>query len=468
MIFQALRSLLSRYREALAEAWAARRSLDAERRTPEELEFLPAALSLRDTPVHPLPRRLLWGLLIMLALALGWSTIGRIDVVAVGRGKVVPGSGSKTIQAAELAVVKTIHVRDGQAVRRGDPLIDFDSSLTEADVARISGDIEARRIDEAIAGAMLDCMQRNVRPEPLDAQLADLKAETIEAANIRLMGSYRSMRSEIDEKNSEMSQFDTQLAAAKASVRALERMVPLSREISANLRSLSSKEFVARSQYLDKEQFRLSQERELVAQQFDARKASASRELLLRQKGTVVARWRLSTLDTLHRAREERRSLEKELEKAVRRDQLMHLAAPVDGTVQQVVVKTEGGVVQEAQTLMIVVPRSDPIEVEAMLPNKDVGFVRPGMEVEIKVDAFEFTRYGLVKGTIRTLSTDSIDTENSGPVYAMRIVVDETPPSITLSPGMSVSAEVKIGSRRIIEYFLSPLNVYLHDSLRER
>ena len=147
---------------------------------------------------------------------------------------------------------------------------------------------------------------------------------------------------------------------------------------------------------------------------------------------------------------------------------MMHLAAPVDGTVQQVVVKTEGGVVQEAQSLMIVVPKSDPIEVEAMLLNKDVGFVRPGMEVEIKVDAFEFTRYGLVKGTIRTLSTDSIDTENSGPVYAMRIVVDETPSSITLSPGMSVSAEVKIGSRRIIEYFLSPLNVYLHDSLRER
>lgn len=467
-IFASFNTLMARYRDVLSEAWQQRSKLEPPARSTEELEFLPAAMSLRDTPVHPMPRKLLWGLLIMLVLALAWSTIGRIDIVAVGRGKVVPGSGSKLIQSSELAVVRQIHVKDGQHVRRGDPLVDFDSSITQADVSRIEAALEARRIDYAIATLMLECISRNIAPRSLRKILSDLPPDTILRANMRLFGNFRSMRSQIDEKESEMKQLDTQRDAGEASLAALEEMVPLSREVSENLKTLSSKEFVARSQYLDKEQLRLAQEKDVITQRFDITKTEATRALSLRQKITVMSRWRQDMLNMQHTAAEEKKALEEELIKAKRRDQLMHLVAPVDGTVQQLAVKTEGGVVQEAQTLMVVVPEGDPIEIEAMLLNKDIGFVRPGMPVEVKVDTFEFTKYGLVRGEISTISNDSIDNEKTGPVYAMRIVVDTIPEDIDLSAGMSVVAEVKIGSRRIIEYFLSPLNVYLHDSFRER
>ncbi|KAA0972236.1 HlyD family type I secretion periplasmic adaptor subunit [Aureimonas fodinaquatilis] len=467
-ILHDLAPLWRRYKDIFSEAWKERRSLDAPKRSTDELNFLPSALSLRDTPVNPAPRILAWGIIIMFSLALIWSFVGRMDVIASGRGKVVPGSGSKIVQAAEVSVVKSIYVKDGQKVAKGDKLIQLDDKMVAADVERFEAQIAAKRIDHAIATSVLKAMEDHSQPESLRSKLADLPQEDISQADIRLLGRYQAMETAIEEKNAELRQLDTQLAASKASLDGLEQVIPITRELSASLESLTKKDFVSRSQFLGKEQERLVQERSLIDQKFEVEKTSSSRDTSQRQKDNLISRWRQEMLDLQSTSAQDVQVLGKELVKARRRQELMMLVAPVDGTVQELAIKTEGGVVTEAQPLMTIVPTKDPIEIEAMLPNKDVGFVRPGLQVEVKVDAFEFTKYGLVLGTISTLSTDSIEMENVGPVFAMRILVDEVPEEITIAPGMSITAEVKIGSRKIIEYFLSPLNVYLHDSLRER
>ena len=178
-------------------------------------------------------------------------------------------------------------------------------------------------------------------------------------------------------------------------------------------------------------------------------------------------------LDLLHESEQRAAALQQELSKAEQRNRLMHLTAPVDGTVQQLAIHTAGGVVTEAQPLMVIVPSNQPVEVEALLENKDIGFVRPGQEVEVKVDTFTFTKYGVVHGTVQSISDDAIEDERLGLVYSTRIQLKENSilvgsQQVPLTPGMSIRAEVKTDKRKVIDYFLSPLQQYVDESLAER
>ncbi len=155
------------------------------------------------------------------------------------------------------------------------------------------------------------------------------------------------------------------------------------------------------------------------------------------------------------------------------RSALPPLASPVDGTVQQLSVHTEGGVVTEAQPLMVIVPSDNPLEVEAFFENKDIGFVKAGQEAEVKIETFQYTKYGTIDAEVSSVSHDAINDEKRGLIYSSRVrmartrlMVDGT--EVGLSPGMAVTVEVKTGQRRVIEYFLAPLLQHTSESLRER
>ena len=207
------------------------------------------------------------------------------------------------------------------------------------------------------------------------------------------------------------------------------------------------------------------------------------------------AEYRRSTLTDLAQAEQKARGLEEELVKAQQHRDLQTLAAPVDGTVQQLAVHTVGGVVTPAQALLVIVPAESHLEIEAMVPNRDIGFVRAGQGVEIKVDTFNFTRYGLLHGEVLSVSPDAITRDkpaekagatpsaaspgdSSEPkgqelVYAARVSLDRTEMQVEdrfvqLAPGMAVTVEIKTGQRRVIEYLLSPLLRYRQGSLKER
>lgn len=192
-----------------------------------------------------------------------------------------------------------------------------------------------------------------------------------------------------------------------------------------------------------------------------------------RQQATLAAETRRQLLDQLNLASQKAASLEQELIKAERRSRLMRLTAPVTGTVQQLAVTTIGGVVTPAQPLMVVVPKDNVLEVEAMLPNKDIGFVNPGQDAEVKVETFPFTKYGTLHGKVTQVSSDAIQDEKLGLIYSTRVKLTRDTlqvenKTVRLTPGMAVTVEVKTGTRRVIEYFLSPLLQTTSESLRER
>lgn len=469
----AKRELINRYRQAWRHSWRNRKAMDAPPRLNHEVHFLPAALALQEAPVHPAPRIIQWTIMAFAALALLWACIGEIDVVATATGKIVPSGKSKVIQPSEVAVVKAIHVYNGQTVKAGEVLVELDTQITGADVQRLQSDLLAAQVDSARASALLDAIEESREPTSLVGRIPQASESQQLSAQTWLRGQYLELQSALQQSDAEISQRTAEIQAARAWVAKLQESLPIAQQLAADYKRLLDKAYIAKHAYLEKEQQRLNQERELAVQQARVLELQAAKQQAESRRQSVLAQTRRAMLDLLHESEQRAAGLQQELSKAEQRNRLMHLTAPVDGTVQQLAIHTAGGVVTEAQPLMVIVPSNQPVEVEALLENKDIGFVRPGQEVEVKVDTFTFTKYGVVNGTVVSISDDAIEDERLGLVYSTRIQLRENSilvgsQQVPLSPGMSIRAEVKTDKRKVIDYFLSPLQQYVDESLAER
>ena len=166
-------------------------------------------------------------------------------------------------------------------------------------------------------------------------------------------------------------------------------------------------------------------------------------------------------------------ALEEEFLKAEQRHGLQILTAPLDGVVQQLAIHTIGGVVTPAQILMVIVPDNAALEVEATVQNRDIGFIHPGQEVEVKVETFLFTKYGTIPGKVISVSRDAVQDEKRGLIYPIRVALGRSSINVEgrqveLGAGMALTAEVKTDRRRIIDYLLSPIARYRQETMRER
>jgi hemolysin D len=428
---------------------------------------------LQETPVHPAPRHIQWAIIAFAALALLWACLGEIDVVATATGKIVPSDKTKLIQPSEVAVVKAIHVRDGQLVKAGDLLVELDAQITGADVERLRSEQLAAAIDEARATTLLAAIAEDRAPTNLAKLIPEATPEQQQAAQRWVEGQYLELRSNVAQVQAAIEQQKAEIQASRANVTSLQETLPIARQLSADYKRLLDKAIVGKHAWLEKEQARLDQERELRVQQARVVELQAAKKEAEQRLQGVLAQARRAMLDLQQTSAQKLAALVQELKKAEQRNRLMRLTSPVDGTVQQLAIHTQGGVVTEAQPLMVIVPSDQPVEVEAFLENKDIGFVRPGQEVEIKVDTFNFTKYGVVHGTVVSISTDAIEDERRGLIYSARILLKEKSilvgeQRLDLSPGMAVRAEVKTDKRKVIDYFLSPLKEYQAESLKER
>lgn len=469
----AKRDLISRYHQAWRHSWRNRKAMDAPPRLNHEVHFLPAALALQEAPVHPAPRIIQWSIMAFAALALLWACIGEIDVVATATGKIVPSGKSKVIQPSEVAVVKAIHVYDGQSVQKGELLVELDTQITGADIQRLKTDLLAAQIDSARASVLLEAIEENREPSALAVHIPQASEAQQLSAQAWLRGQYLELKSALQQSDAEIAQHTAEIQAARAWVATLQQSLPITQQLVADYKRLLNKAYIAKHAYLEKEQQRLDQERELAVQQARVLELQAAKQQAESRRQSILAQTRRAMLDLLNESQQRAAGLLQELSKAEQRHRLMHLTAPVDGTVQQLAIHTAGGVVTEAQPLMVIVPTNQPVEVEALLENKDIGFVRPGQDVEVKVDTFTFTKYGVVHGTVQSISDDAIEDERLGLVYSARIQLKENSilvgsHQVPLSPGMAIRAEVKTDKRKVIDFFLSPLQQYVDESLAER
>jgi hemolysin D len=438
----------------------------AERPRGPELEFLPELLEIQQRPPSPIGRVIAWTIMAALLAAIVWASLGAVDVVAVARGKLIPSGHSKVVQPLESGVIRAIRVRDGQAVRRGEVLLELDPTTSDADWSRLSHESLAARVDAARLRALLAGRRILDPPKGADPKLVALQGERLRDQLAEYEGRLEAARLLAEQR-------EAALEATKADIERLTTIVPMLTERALAYKKLLEQEYVSRMQYLEMEQQRVEKAQELARERHRLAQDLAALAEARTHRQVVEMEFKRSRLAELAEVETRAQSLAQEVVKASQRARIQTLRAPIDGVVQQLAVHTVGGVVTPAQPLMVLVPRADELEVEAWVENKDIGFVKPGQPAEVKVDTFPFTRYGTLTGRVMTVSQDAVPLQNGGLVYAGRISLERPALPVdgrlvNLSPGMAVTVEIKTDRRRVIEFFLSPVWRYLKESARER
>ncbi len=451
--------LLQRYAAVLSAAWQRRHELAGPRRLADEAAFLPAALELQETPVHPAPRRVLWVLMALITFAIVWAFVGRLDIVAVAEGRIVVSDQTKVIQPLEAAVVRRILVRDGDEVEAGQLLIELDATAALADSRSVEQQRQAARAEVDRTRALLAALASNRPPSGTDALL---QAEWQD---------FRTRAARIDAERARRD--EAERVTVENQVDKLATTLPLARQREADVQGLAQQGFIAGHAGQDRARERIELERDLATARARLREAEAALMETQQSGLALVAELRRSLSDRLSKAELELAQLGSAAAKAEQQERLTRLTAPVAGTVQQLAVHTTGGVVTPAQPLLVVVPRQADVVAEVFIENKDIGFVQVGQTAEIKLDTFNFTKYGTVPAVVTSISADAVVDEQRGTVFKARlqlqradIVVQER--AVRIAPGMLAQAEINTGERRAIDYLLRPAKESISESVRER
>lgn len=444
---EAWQELFKRYREVWGHFWASRHELTPPELKAHEAEFLPAALSIQTQPVSPAGRWVARILMLLIVVLFVWSVLGHMDIIVNAQGKIIPGGYTKTIASVEVASVRALNVEEGQAVKVGDVLIELDTRASDSERDKSEGDRQTAWLQAVRSRAMLKAIETGQAPKLKLAELKpqDLNPQRVQDAMQHIQDQWRDYQARLTRLEGEISRYSQAL--------------PLATQRAKDYAELAKTNDVSQHAWFEKEQARIDLEGQLA----DAK----------HQKASLIAEARKIAQDALNEANRMAASSAQDVQKASVHGELLKLISPVDGTVQQLTVHTVGGVVPAAQPLMQIVPKQATVEMEAFMENKDVGFVQAGQEAQVKIDAFEYTKYGTIPAKVSHVSQDAIQDEKKGLIYSVKVVL--TQPTINvdgramaLSAGMSGSVEIKTGTRRVIEYVLAPLLQHSRESLRER
>lgn len=442
----------------------------------DPLEFAPPLLRLQDAPPNPLGRKVLWALLWLLVGLVIWALLGRLDIVAVAEGKLIPQTHLKIVQPAESGIVKEILVREGEIVRAGQVLMRMDALMTEADATSIEADYQRkrlalRRIDAELSG----------RNFAVDAADPPALAREIEA---QFRANRAALAAALAEERSRLSKSQQDLAAAEQVKAKLVAVLPHYQQQDKAFDKLAQDGFAGGIMASDKRRERIEKENELRTQEHVIESAKSS----IQQSEKKLVQIEQDYRRALHAERSDAQAavdkLEQERAKQAHRRGLLELKAPQDSVVKDLATYTAGTVVQPGTVLLTLVPTDDKLRAEVWVSNEDIGFVRPGQEVKLKFAAFPFQKYGMAEGVVEHVSADAADnTGGDGPgggangqkplVYkalvglrSMRLEMDGQ--RFSLAAGMQTSAEILLGDRTVAEYLLSPVKKAWHEAARER
>ncbi len=433
-----------------------------------DFEFMPATVEVLERPPAPFSRVIVLILVALAVFIIIWAFVAQIDIVASGTGVVVPKGRVKVVQPLEPGIITEIAVSDGQLVKKGELLIKMDATESRADLKSLERELTITRLAASRLSAQL-------------AGDATLFTVPDEAGEDEISLQRRLLNHSLMAKKEKMAAMDHGVNRAEAELRSvqariawLEESLPLAEQLYEKKRIMAEKEMLASGKYLQA-QMEINEVRKNLGTE---KNRMEELELSLSQKNDEKRLWeseyKKDLLKELTDTRKKQEALVQHLAKARNKFINRELRSPADGIVQQLAINTIGGVVTSAQPLMTIVPMDSGLEIEAKLLNKDIGFVSIGQHASVKVAAYPFTRHGDLQGEIEWVGRDAVMDEQLGPVYPIRISVDsyQLPNRVNdkqgrILPGMTVTADIKVGKRRVIHYFLGPMLRYKDQSLRE-
>ena len=448
-------------------------------------QFLPAAIEIMESPPSPIRIAFLWFICLAVVVTLAWSYFGKLDIHAVAQGKIQPSGRSKVVQPFEPGKVIAVLVENGSQVNAGDLLLELDSTETAAEQQLLEGELEAAGAEDVRRRTAIETARSptlTAKPIPF-VQGTSTAIQSRETSVLTAdLAQLAAVRERLDAEIAERGATKQKLVA---SIATREKLIALGKERVGMHEFLDQRGAGARALTIEALQQYESQMSLLVGERGQLHETEASLNTLERKHREATITFVADQTQKLAEAEHKLDRLAQELIKARSRNERMRLRAPISGTIQQLAVTTVGQIVSGGQALMTIVPLDGPIEVEAMITNHDIGFVEPGQSTVVKIDAFPFTRYGAVEGSVVKVARDGVD-EKDAPnlgdaqsaiggagrgvapsrpqtlVFPATIALKQRTISvegkqITLLPGMSVSIEIKTGQRRAIDYVLSPL-----------
>lgn len=445
---------------------ATRAAVDANRALAAR-DFSPAILTLAAQAPSPLPRALLRTLAALVAVTVLGALVGRLDMIAVAHGRLVPQNFLKIVQPAESGVVRELLVQEGDAVAAGQVLVRMDPRLSDADTATVQGRIhqhrlQLRRIDAELSGAAF--APRPDDPPNLFAQVSS---------------QYRAHRqSQLDAVATETAIVDrsrNDLQAALETEAKLAKTLPIHREQAEGWETLAREGFAGKLLALERKRALLEAEQELKAQRAQVESLRAGIAQSERRVAQLHSTYRRDLQDERSRVQAELDGLFQDSARLSVRQSQLELRVPAAGVVKELATHTAGTVVQPGTVLMTIVPTGEAVQAEVWIDQIDAGFVEERMPVKLKVATFPFQKYGTVPGQIRHLSPDAADSSGSEARSGYRALIaldaatlERDGKRFALAPGMQVSAEIHLGTRTVMEYLLSPVQKTVMEAGRER
>ena len=432
--------------------------------TKDKHEFKPLLVEIEEKPLNPLGRSLLWIIVAIIFFAILWLSLAKIDIVVSARGKVIPTGEVKTLQPIETGVISKLLVKEGELVHKGQLLLEIDPSVTETNLDSKVKNLELLELEIARITALIQNKPFRINQDQIDHDLF----ATQELIYTTTKKGYEQQLALIKQQKLQVKQ---QIESAKVD---LSRLQQHSENIQKKEKDLLEViDIIAKQEYDDVHKQAIEYEEQIQMKAHDIQQLEEKLNELKQKELLATQDYQNKLLEELTKKRKEATLLKVEIESIKFQKAKQSITSPVEGYVSKLMVHTIGGVVTPAEKLILIVPKDAPLIIKATVLNKDIGFIKEGMEAEIKVDTFDFQKYGLIDAVVTHVSDDAMEDEKLGPVYEIYLKPKQNYLMVKgkkeyLTSGMSVTAELKVGQRRVINFFLYPLIKYLDEGMSVR
>ncbi|WP_304345158.1 HlyD family type I secretion periplasmic adaptor subunit [Campylobacter showae] len=424
-------------------------------------EFKPLLIEIEDKPLNPLGRIILYLVLAIMIFGTAWLILAKVDVVVSANGKVIPSGEIKILKPLESGVVSKIFVKESDKVKKGDILIQIDPTVTDASLSSKQDDLAVINSDIALLEALIS-----------ESNLSKDELNKLNSSQISLYNSQKQILASTYESNK------AKLNSAKLDIKANESEVNrlsllLSKEEEAKTRLQKVLDLIAKKEYEDvsKNVINLKEQKDIAL--YRLKESNKKLEEIIEENQKAIKTIKSNWIETSLSKEKEKRELSAQINAILFSNKTQQIKSPVDGFVGKLLIHTEGGVVSPNDNLISIVPSDAPLIIKANVLNKDIGFLKLGQEVAVKIDTFSFQKYGLLYGNIIEISKDAIEDEKLGLIYEIKIKPKSLDIKVEgeikqLEIGMSVIAEVKTSKRRVIELFIYPIIKYMDEGLSVR
>lgn len=460
-------------------------------------EFLPAALSILETPPSPVKVRLIWAICSLFVFVLAWSYFGRIDIIAVAQGKIEPTGRVKTIQPVESGKVVAIHVENGQHVAAGEILIELDAAEASADYADAMAALIGYRAERLRRLSALSAVQSDVIDMEINVEWPDdippatrSREERVLRGDLRQLAvSVKSFDAQIVQKNAEQKRLEETIAAQETLIATLQERVSMRSTLQASQSG-------SKAAVIDAQETLQTQQTALATQKGQLVESKAAADVLVQDRQKAIETFKADNGQKLADAERQIDDYSQKAAKAGVKLNHMTIKSPVGGMALGLSVTTLNQVLNPSEEIMRIVPDGSDLEIEAYVENKDIGFVETGQPAIVKIESFPFTRYGVLEAKVARVAHDAIPEPDAQTVEGnpakttkssyfggaqrtqnlvfpvtltlARKTMDIDGAQIPLRPGMAATVEVKTGKRRILEYVFSPLVETVSSAMKER